>query len=158
MGEESPDILVAAAYDQSDLGPGFSGSGPISSSVADMDSMATNAMPNIFSQTLITPPDSDYYHNGSDTSQEPGSSDMDMAEYLNADDSYLHEETTNRSAQPFEPPIHPASRRSIQPFNDTVSLDDVRDDKGFSGSGYFDEALGDANAGMHYYVADVGGK
>lgn len=166
MGEESPDILVTAAYDQSNLGPGVSGSVPMSSNIdANMDATAADAIPHLSSQTIIPPPDSSCYFNGSETSHEPGSSDMDRAEFLNVDDLddvYHDAESAKRSTQTFEPHIHQASKRSTEQVNDTVPLDDVMDDvmddKGFPGFGYFDEALGDANAGMHYYVADVEGK
>lgn len=148
MGEESPDVLVAAAYDQSSLGPSVLGSGPMSFNAdTDVDLIAVDAMPYQFPQTSISPPDFSYNYNGSDTSHEPGSSDMDMADSSIVDDSYLDAESTKHSIQMPKPPIYQTSRPSSQQRNDNVPLDDVKDDdEWLAGAGYFDEAYGDANA------------
>lgn len=148
MGEESPDVLVAAAYDQSNLGPRVLGSGPMSFNAdTDVDLIAVDAMPYQFPQTSLSPPDFSYNYNGSDTSHEPGSSDMDVANSSIVDDSYLDAESTKRSIQISKPSIYQPPQPSSQQRNDNVPLDDVKDDdEWLTGTGYFDEAYGDANA------------
>ncbi|MCJ1260383.1 hypothetical protein MMC22_000243 [Lobaria immixta] len=160
MGEESPDVLVAAAYDQSNLSPSVLGNGPMSFNAdMDVDPTAFDAMPYQFPQTSISLPDFSYNYNGFDTSHEPGSSDMDMANYSIVDYSYLDAESTKRSNQMPKPPIYQTSRPSSQQRNDNVPLDDVKDDgEWLARAESFDEAYGDANAWMQNYVEEADGK
>ena len=123
MDEESPDILVAAAFDQSNLGFGCFGSGPLPFIVDAL--MDVDDLPSQFPQTSIAPHDSSQYYNGSDTSHESGSARMDMAGSPNLDDLYLDSASTEPATQTYEPPIHQTSRRSSQLFNCTVPLDNL---------------------------------
>lgn len=156
MDEESPNILVAAAFDQSNLSSGCLGSGPLSSIVdTDQDLMDVDDMPSQFPQTSIAPQNSSQYYNGSDTSHESGSSKIDVAGSPDFDDLYLDSDSTERSTQSFEPPIHQTSRRLSQQLNDTGPLDDLENfEERFLypesfGPKFFDDAIGEANAWMN---------
>lgn len=147
MSEEPPDILVAAAYDQSNLGLGFIGTGPVTFSTdTNMESMACDAIPDQFPPTYKAPPDSSHDYNRSDSYQEPGSSDMDMAEFSNVNGPYLNVESMERSTPTFEPHINQLSQPSNQQLNDNETLGDVMDEDGFLSPNFFDEAFGDVIA------------
>lgn len=147
MGEESPEILVAAAYDQSNLSPDVSGREPMSSSVDKVvDLTAVDITPYQFPQTSVTPPSPSYSCDRSDTPHEPGS-DTEMTEFSIVDDSYLDAESMERPIQTFEDDIYQPSWRLTQRLNDDPPLGDFRmDDGGFPGLEFLDEAYGDANA------------
>lgn len=147
MDEESPNILVAAAYDQSNLGPGISGRGSMFSSVdKDVDLMTVDATPYQIPQTSTTPKGPCYSYNRSDTSHEPGF-DMDMAKSPIVEESYPDAESTQGSIQTLKDPIYQPLWRSTQRLDDNLPLDDsMNDDGGFSGLGFFDEAYVDPNA------------
>lgn len=154
MDEESPNILVAAAFDQSNLGFGCFGSGPLPFIVdADQDSMDVDDMPSHFPQTSLAPQDSSQYYNGSDTSHESESSKMDMAGSPSFDDWCLDSESTERPTQKLEPSIHQTSRRSSQQLDDTVPLDDLVN----IDEGYFDAAFDEADAGMNDQIDEADG-
>lgn len=148
MGEESPEVLVAAAYEQSNLGSGVWGNGPLSFSVdTNADPTAFDAMAFQFPQTSIAPPDSSYDYNGSDIFHEPGSSDTKMRESPNIDDSYMDPESSECSIKTFEPHVFQMSRRSSQRLNDKKSFNYLMDDdKPLPGPGFFEDAYSDAIA------------
>ncbi|MCJ1429744.1 hypothetical protein MMC29_007659 [Sticta canariensis] len=147
MEKEPPNILVAAAFDQSNLRFGCLGSELLPSIIdADQDPMDVD-MPSHFPQTSIAPQDSSQHYNRSNTSHESGSSKMDMAGSPDFHDLCLDSESTERSTQHLEPPIHQTSRRSSQQLNETVLLDDLVDTEEVPfDSRFFDEAYGEANA------------
>lgn len=156
MDEESPDILVAAAFDQSNLGLGCSGIEP-QSFILDADHGLMD-VDDRSPQTSIAPQDFSQYYKGSDTSHESRSSKMDMGGSPKFDDLYLDLESTERSTQAFEPPIHQTSRRSGQLFNDTVPLDPpVNLEEEVLCPRFFEDAYCEVDVGMNDQIDEADG-
>lgn len=142
MGAESPEILVATAYDQSNLGPDFWASEPMSFSVdTDVNLMAENAKMCRFPHSTMASQDFNYCYNRSDIPHEPGSSSMVIAELPSISDSYLDAEPTD-STETFGPPFNQTAQGSIHQLDDGVRLDNAMGtDEAVSLHEFFDEDI-----------------
>ncbi|MCJ1466822.1 hypothetical protein MMC07_005443 [Pseudocyphellaria aurata] len=143
MGVESPEILVAAAYDQSNLGPDFWANEPISFNVdTDVKLLANDAVIHQYPHSSTALQDFNYNYNGSDTPYEPGSSTMDMAKLPCINDSSLNAESTNYSTEMFGPPIYQTPQQTFHQLDDGIPHNDAMENDGaVSLPEFFDEDI-----------------